>query len=204
MIAVIAPPILFPREIRKLNFSEPRRNLPGRKGVATAEDRFTISFSRDYALIYNKIHSSGNLSQLAVAREIPVNGYGIADLMAVSWNLAEQRFEDIEDFLRSGKPRTRAFECKLDNWRKAMSQAHRYRYFAHQAIVVLPENICHRALPYIETFRKIRVGLWGYDPKMHRITAYHTPRPMKPKSGRYYIHSVRQFNQATGQSLPIP
>jgi hypothetical protein len=101
------------------------------------------------------------------------------------------------------EPRTRAFECKLSDWRKAMSQAARYRFFAQQAIVVLPEAICQRALPYLETFKKIRVGLWGFDAQSGRIMVHHTPRPMTPKSARYYLQSVQLVHQATSRALPI-
>lgn len=197
----IAAPANTP--IPKYKFSEPRHNFPGRKGVASAEDRFTIAFARAYAAIFQKVHAGTVHTDMAMAREIPVNGYGIADLLAVAWQDFGNTFANVEDFLQRGEPRTRAFECKLSDWRKAMSQAARYRFFAQQAVAVLPESVCHRALPYLETFQKIRVGLWGFDEKSGRITAHHTPRPMKPKSERCYLHSVRIVDEATSRALPI-
>jgi hypothetical protein len=189
--------------VRKLRFREPRRNLPGRKAVASPEDRFTINFSRAYLANFKKIHHGTKHSELACAREIPVNGYGIADLLAVSWGSSNPPFDSVAQFLKSGGARCRAFECKLTDWKKAMSQAARYRYFAHQAVVVLPEATCQRALPYIDTFRTIRVGLWSYDPSLDRIIAYHTPRPISPKSERYFVHSVMLLQKATRRALPI-
>ncbi|MGC9453169.1 MAG: hypothetical protein ACP5I4_17185 [Oceanipulchritudo sp.] len=203
MAAVIASPPDALEEIRKYKFSEPRWNLPGRKGVATAEDRFTIAFSRAYSASFQKIHHGTNQTELALAREIPVNGFGIADLLAISWVRSQATFDTLENFLEEGSFRTRAFECKLTDWRRAMSQASRYRYFAHQSVVVLPEHICQRALPFIETFKKIRVGLWGFDPDRNRINPYHTARPTTPKSERYYMHSIRLLNEATRRALPI-
>lgn len=191
------------RAIPKYKFSEPRRNLPGRKGVATAEDRFTIAFARAYAKNFRKVHSGTVHTEMALAREIPVNGYGIADLVTVSWQPPLGAFATPEDFIELGEPRTRAFEFKLSDWRKAMSQAARYRFFADQAIAVLPEAVCLRALPYLETFKKIRVGLWGFDAASGRITTHHTPRPMTPKSARYYLHSVQLVHEATSRALPI-
>ncbi len=203
MSAIIAPPNDSSVRISKLKFSEPRHNLPGRKGVATAEDRFTISFSRAYMSSFHRLHSRAQHSEIAIAREIPVSGYGIADILAVCWNTPSESFDNVDHFLQAGAVRTRAFECKMTDWRKAMSQALRYRFFAHQAIVVLPEEICERALPFIETFKKIRIGLWGYHVLHNRITPFHTPRPTTPKSARYHKQSVKLLNSATRRSLPI-
>ncbi len=81
---------------------------------------------------------------------------------------------------------------KLKDWRKAMMQASRYRYFAHQPIVVLPADICHNALVYIETFQSINVGLWGYDELESSIIRHFTPRPRKPLSTKHHIQAMRK------------
>lgn len=191
--------------VPKLRFSEPRHNLPGRKGVATAEDRFTIAFTRAYIQQAAEVHRRSRRSSLAFAREIPVNGYGIADLHVVAWKaLSVESFPDAKSFDRVARPHTRAFECKLMDWRKALAQAGRYRFFSHQAFVVLPQQICPRALPYISTFKAVKVGLWGFSSETGKITVYHTPRPMKPKSERYYFHAIESVARASRQSLPIP
>ena len=96
--------------VPKLRFSEPRRNLPGRNGTATVEDRFTIAFMRAYLLQAPLIHSGALRTQMAFAREIPVNGYGIADLMVVVWQRPPgETFTDVASFARIAKPCTRAF-----------------------------------------------------------------------------------------------
>jgi hypothetical protein len=191
--------------VPKLRFSEPRHNLPGRKGIATAEDRFTIAFTRAYFQQAEEIHRRCRKTSLAFAREIPVNGYGIADLHVVAWEaLSAESFPDVESFARVVRPSTRAFECKLADWRKALAQAGRYRFFSHQAFVVLPQQLCLRVLPYVVTFKAVRVGLWGFTPETGAITVYHTPRPTKPKSERYYFHAIESVARASRQSLPIP
>lgn len=191
-------------DVPKLRFSEPRRNLPGRKGVATAEDRFTIAFARAYVEQACRIHRGGTRTDLVFAREIPVNGYGIADLLVVAWDaLPREAFPSVEAFVRTARPCARAFECKLADWRRAMSQASRYRYFAHQPIVVLPTRAVKHALPYLDTFKKIRVGLWSFDMTTGRISATFTPRAVQPISDRYYVHSVARVHKATGKALPI-
>lgn len=190
--------------VPKLRFSEPCRNLPGRKGVATAEDRFTIAFMQAYVAQAAAIHHKARRDHLAFAREIPVNGYGIADLLVVAWPaLPSESFPGVEAFVKVTRPCTRAFECKLTDWRRAMSQAARYRFFAHQAVVVLPERTCATALHFLDTFRKIRVGLWSYSTETRRIVVHHTPRAIEPKSRRYYLHAVNCVAAASTQALPI-
>ena len=151
------------------------------------------------------IHSRSCKTTLAFAREIPVNGYGIADLHVVAWDaLPRETFPDTESFVRVARPCTRAFECKLVDWRKAMAQACRYRFFANQTFVVLPEKACSRALPYLDTFKKIKVGLWSFSPETGRITAHHTPRSLSAKSEKYYFQAIEKVAKASKRSLPIP
>jgi hypothetical protein len=191
-------------EVPKLRFAEPCHNLPGRTGVATAEDRYTIAFMRAYLRQAKAIHSKAKRDHLAFAREIPVNGYGIADLLVVAWQpLPDEHFPSVEAFVGVTRPCTRAFECKLTDWRRAMSQAARYRFFAHQAFVVLPERTCATALRYLDTFRKIRVGLWSYSTDTGHIVAHYTPRAIEPRSRRYYLHAVACVAAASTQALPI-
>ncbi len=190
--------------VPKLKFSEPRHNLPGRKGTATAEDRFTIAFMRAYLDQASAIHRRSRKKSLAFAREIPVNGYGIADLHVVAWDgMQNEHFPDIESFVRVVHPCTRAFECKLLNWRQAMTQASRYRFFANQTFVVLPEAACSRALPYLATFKAIKVGLWAFNTETGKILPHYTPRPMVAKSEKYYYRAIKSVSQASRQSLPI-
>lgn len=190
--------------VPKARFTEPSRNLPGRKGTATGEDRFTIAFARAYLRQAASIHRSTKHDSLACAREVPVNGYGIADILSVAWQgVPREAFPSTEAFVEVARPCTRAFECKLTDWRRAMSQAVRYRFFAHQAFVVLPEAACEKALPFLDTFRRIRVGLWSYSIKTGRICAQYTPRPTTPMSKRWHIHAVHCVASIPRQSLPI-
>ena len=193
----MAPPI------PKLKFSEPRHNLPGRKGIATAEDRFTISFARAYTERFSAIHSRSVRTANAMAREIPVTGYGIADLVAVAWEPGMSGQPSVESFLQIGCVTTRAFEFKIRDWRTALAQAARYRYFAHQSTVVLPCDVFVRARAFLDMFRKTRIGLWSFDLTKRQIVALHTPRPAQPKSWKQFVHTVKLVHRATGQALPI-
>lgn len=191
-------------QIPKLRFAEPRHNLPGRKGVATAEDRFTIAFSRAYASQAKELHRGSTRSLMMLAREIPVNGYGIADLCVVAWSgKTLTSNEDNERFVRDANPSVLAFECKLGDWKRAMSQGSRYRFFASQAIVVLPDEQCRHALEFVETFRRIHVGLWSFQPDSQRIIPHFTPRAQRPKSHRHYVQAVLMVRRASRRVLPI-
>jgi hypothetical protein len=189
--------------VPKYRFSEPRRNLRTYTGRASAEDRFTIAFARAYWNQFKQVHSRTTADQLSLVREIPVNGYGITDLLAISWAQPKQPFTDLEEFISHHKPTIRAFEMKLGSWRAAMSQASRYKNFAHQAIAVLPVSEGEKACEYLETFQKIRVGLWTFDPQTASIKAIYTPRPRKPRSHRYHLEAFHKAAPIAKPALPV-
>jgi hypothetical protein len=71
---------------------------------------------------------------------------------------------------------------KLQDWRKALAQACRYRYFADAAHVVLPPEVAERARVFLGTFRELEVGLWSFDKTTGRIRRLYTPRRKTPRS----------------------
>ena len=109
--------------IPRIRFRHPRRNLTGASRCVTAEDRFTLGFARAYIDSIGAARPGNADSGMSYAREIPTARFGITDFVAVSWRAMSP----------SGKT-VRAFEMKLTDWRKAILQAHRYRYFADVAI----------------------------------------------------------------------
>lgn len=192
--------------IPRYRFREPRFNLPTQTlGRACAEDRFALAFARAYLSQFKAIHSSSPHQDLTLVREIPVNGFGITDLLAVAWTrVGTESFPSAEAFARVAKPTCRAFELKLTDWRKALLQASRYRSFAHQAIVVVPPAIATLANGYLRTFKMIHVGLWSFDPASEQISVYHTPRRHNPRSKKYWFQSLDKAATAAKGSLPIP
>ncbi len=96
----------------------------------------------------------------------------------------------------------RAFEFKISNWRKALMQASRYKFFANVSIVVLPIEKCCSPLKYLNTFKKVSVGLWGFDKNANRIVAYFTPKPNKPIDSKYQIQAL-ELVASVSKSLPI-
>ncbi|MEI6787696.1 MAG: hypothetical protein WCL49_04370 [bacterium] len=191
--------------IPRFRFHEPQNNLPAMNArMPSPEDRFTQAFARAYLAQKARIHKHSNKMSLALVQEIPVNGYGITDLLAIAWtSLPQETFPSVEAFAAVVKPTCRAFEMKLFNWQKALSQASRYRNFAHQAIVVLPPNACDNAINALDTFIRVRVGLWSFDPETGCIRTIFTPRCHRPRSSRYWLQSIEKASQTPRSVLPI-
>jgi len=193
--------------IPKVKFHEPELNLPGRlPGLLNEEEWFTIQFARAYIERQLAVHQRSRKDNIVCVRQVSVNGFGIADLVSVSW---ESRLDSnhgelvsAEDFLLNFKLTIRAFEIKLDNWRKGMIQAHRYRFFSNAAILVLPADKVSNALRYIETFKKIHVGLWSFNPASKKIIAYYTPRPSYSVQTKYTVKALHKMAN-TSKALPI-
>lgn len=52
-----------------------------------------------------------------------------------------------------------AIEAKLKNWKRALQQAYRYKWFAEYSIVVIDEYHSKKAIENINTFKKYNIGL---------------------------------------------
>jgi len=156
----------------------PRKNLPSRKRT---ESSFVLAFSRAYLA---ELGETGTIGGAFSAREFRVSGFGIADFIWVTRLSSVSENEGIGLSLRRPKlPRREtlfAFEMKMVDWRKALAQAYRYRYFADRALVVLPPTAMKRARKFLSTFKTLQVGLWAFDKISGRITKVYTPRNSTP------------------------
>jgi len=190
----------------KIRFHQPERNLPGRKlRCTTIEDRLTIRFARAYRNQAHLLHYGTGKNKVICARQIAVNGFGIADLVAISFK-SEKVGRDISSIEKNNKiykPTIRAFEIKVSDWRKGMMQAYRYKYYANTSILVLPSDRCSAAIPFFETFRKIRVGLWGFNDRTGRIHNYYTPQPTAAKEAKYYRRVLGIFANLPRSQRPL-
>jgi hypothetical protein len=170
------------------------------------EERMAWRFAKRYRTVFPSIHHGTTRTQTAMARQIPVNGYGIADFVAVYWAQSAANGKsvprEVQAFVGEARPVIRAFELKLRDWRKALKQAHRYRFFAHAAIVVLPPDCCAIAIKSLDTFQLLEVGLWSFDVVSGHIGRYFTPRPCRPVDTRYQFKALHLVAKAT-KALPI-
>jgi hypothetical protein len=128
--------------------------------------------------------------------DFDLHGYGIADLVWVSWADPSARDEGVAVSVEAKKLRVVAFELKLKDWRKALQQAFRYSYFADQAIVVLPEDVAIRASLYKATFQELGVGLWSFDKKTSEIIHHVQPN-------RTHARSATARDKALGSLLSL-
>lgn len=161
------------------------------------EDRFNRSFAEAYNAQHSALHRRSNRTSRVVALEVPVNGYGIADVVAVSWR-GIVHTDLVSELQNHIDPTVRAFEGKLSNWRRGLMQAFRYRYFADAAILVVPlEKI---ALPeqHLASFKATNVGLWGFDEGSGVIAPVFTPRPRIPGDAVHRDRAIQRVLTAIG------
>lgn len=74
-----------------------------------------------------------------------------------------------------------AIEAKLRNWKRALNQAYRYKWFSQKSFVCLPINTIKPALKNIDIFKKMGVGLIAVC-KHNGMKILYNPRPKKPIS----------------------
>jgi hypothetical protein len=161
-----------------------RRNLRSDSAAKRGESSFVLAFGRAYLRRFGKVNAQ---SSFLPAREFQVSGFGVADFIWFVWRSTPQSQEGSAFEYRSRFRRGEsllAFEMKLRDWRKALGQAYRYRYFADSAFVVLPPEAAATAKEHLEVFRKLGVGLWSFDKRKESIRRLHTPRSGTPLSSK--------------------
>ncbi len=72
-----------------------------------------------------------------------------------------------------------AIEAKLKDWKRALSQAHRYKWFAEYSYVVLDAHYSQPAIQNIGLFRKFNIGLATITPD-GEFTRIFNPIRQKP------------------------
>lgn len=118
---------------------------------------------------------------LEMAREMYVHGLGIADIVSI--------------FISPRKIVLHAFEMKIKDWRKAIAQAYRYKYYADAAYVVLPPDEASRAKQSLTVFRAINVGLWAFDKEKNTIKKIYNPKKDNPISNFAYKKALAHLSQ---------
>lgn len=168
-------------QIFDFGLRHPRRNLPALVGRKRGESNFVSAFTKSYiaSLAPNGIGG----------KNFALSGFGIADFIWLAWQHTATpedgtalSVEKIKSQLARRK--LTAFEMKLTDWRKGLSQAYRYSYFSDLAVVVLPPATAKIAKAELKLFRKLGVGLWSFDKTSGKIRKLLTPRHSKPRNAR--------------------
>ncbi len=146
-----------------------RRNLPARVGRKRGESNFLRAFERAY-------FGGSGMAGMA-SGEFALSGYGVADLVWIAWrpDPAEQDFSAVSLEKQLSRRKLFAFEAKLTDWRRALQQAFRYRYFADKSVVVMPLENARAAVANLEAFQSMEVGLWTFDQETGTIKKHYTP-----------------------------
>lgn len=74
-----------------------------------------------------------------------------------------------------------AIEAKLKNWKRALHQAYRYKWFAKKSFVILPSDNIQPAKKQISLFEKYQVGLASLS-KTEGLDVLYTPESSEPIS----------------------
>lgn len=78
-----------------------------------------------------------------------------------------------------------SFEAKLRNWKKALTQAYRYKRFSNYSFVLLDEKYINPALKNISLFKKYNIGLISM--KGNTYITYHTPNKKEQKDSEPFL-----------------
>lgn len=150
-----------------------RRNFSGEAARKRGESNFLRAFERAY---FETIDT-----QAFAAGEFGMPGYGVADLIWIAWKPLEsgENFTACSLERQLHRRQLYAFEAKLKDWRKALQQAFRYRYFADKAIVLMPHEQAGPALENLEVFRHHSIGFWSFERSVERIHRHFTPGRVK-------------------------
>ncbi len=176
--------------------------MPARLSGKRGESNFVLAFGRAYVA---SVVGKTDPAAFRPARELEVGGYGVADFVWLSWhsNSEEGAGVGMHQPPPPAKETLLAFEMKLRDWRKALAQACRYRYFADAAHVVLPPEIAERARLFLDTFRKLEIGLWSFDKQTGRIRSFYTPRRKTPRNGAARQRAVAKLRRGF-KARPTP
>jgi len=182
----------------------PLENLKGTSFPKNKETKFGNAFSDHYFCNFTKIHSRTHFNNYYFLKEVPIYGLGISDLLSIGWKGKDDILEDILNGKNAhSKLKVRAFEFKLKDWRGGLFQAYRYSYYADTSILVVPLNTFENAFPALVTFKKLNIGLWGYDEEKNILKIAYTPRSSKNLGKKYKDKFVLTLKEYFNQSQPI-
>lgn len=79
-----------------------------------------------------------------------------------------------------------AIEAKLKNWKRALEQAYRYRFFAEYSYVVLDDYYLDRAIKNIDVFKRYNIGLASVNTDGN-LKRYFNPKRIQPFDSKMQI-----------------
>lgn len=163
-----------------------RRNF----GDPSSRKRGEANFVRKFETVFFDQMGAGiAMDEFAVAQ------HGVADLVWIAWKTPESEdFSALTLEKKLNRRRLYAFEAKLTDWQRALDQAHRYRYFADKAIVVMPEENVTSAAKNLSVFQELGVGLWSFSAKANVIRKHFTPTSTRAFNAKSRLKALRMLS----------
>lgn len=175
-----------------LKISSRGQNTRKNFGTTASRKRGESNFMRAFESAYfARINISG-----VAAGEFSLAGFGVADLVWIGWNPTKEseNFTALCLEKQLSRRHLHAFEGKLKDWRRALQQAFRYRYFADKAIVVMPSENAGAAIENLEAFRHSSVGLWAFNIATDKIKEHYTPTRVRAFSSDAKQKAIRSLS----------
>jgi hypothetical protein len=133
--------------------------------------------------IYNIIYSSPRVSFDTIYDTTRSSKQNISDSLLKLINLAYVKHEDnyftIQNKYELPYKNSFAIEAKLKDWKRAINQAQRYKWFAEYSYVVLDEHYSHPAVQNLDSFVKHNIGLAAVNPQ-GEFNRFFSPKRQKP------------------------
>ncbi len=143
---------------------------------------FNIGLNRTDANIYNIVHKSKMVSFDILYDTTRCSKKSVSKSLTKLINL--KYIKQVEDSFIINKTyklpyhNVFAIEAKLRNWKRALNQAHRYKWFAEFAFVVLDAHYAEPAIQNLELFKRYNVGLVTISPDGSFVRHF---KPVKQK-----------------------
>jgi DNA-binding MarR family transcriptional regulator len=135
------------------------------------------------AVVYKIIESKGEISYDSL-REVTKVGSGVLG-RSLSKLISSGYIENVDSLIKFRRAYigistdSIAVEAKLKNWRRALNQAYRYKWFASKSYVVLDGSYIRPAIANIDEFRKMNVGLAEID-RSGALSMHYRPKKSTP------------------------
>jgi hypothetical protein len=128
-----------------------------------AENQTDIYLSRSDINIYKIISGGSNITFDTIYDTTRSSRQSISDslikLISLEYIKQVDNYFTIKKKYELPYRNSFAIEAKLKDWKRALNQAQRYKWFAEFSYVVLDEHFSQPAIRNIETFKKYNIGL---------------------------------------------
>jgi len=139
--------------------TECEEHLESRKTYLSSTDVKVLSIVNDQQCIsIDDIVSKTKNSKIRISKSI-------IKLESLGFVKASERQVIVAKNYQSSVKRATAIEVKLKNWKRALKQAYRYKWFSDRSFVCLPYQNIKPAIKNLDKFKEIEVGLIGICPE---------------------------------------